>query len=87
MLEDNDTPPEKLSDYTPWREWVADDAGNVFKTFAAFEWFVRRHRDRLIESGQFIPRSGPGGSLVGPNIDRVVLQILREEGARASQAA
>jgi len=73
---------ERLADFKPWRVWVADDASPVFRTFSSFEWFVRCHRDRLVESGQLIPRSGPGGSLVGPRIDYVVLEIMREEGAR-----
>lgn len=73
---------QRLSDFTPWRHWVADAGGEVFKTHSAFEWFVRRHRARLVESGQFIQRSGSTGGLVGPDIDRVVLEILRAEGAR-----
>jgi hypothetical protein len=77
--------PERLGDFRPWRVWVADDAETVFPTFASFEWFVRKHSQRLIESGQYIPRRGQGGSLAGPRLGEVVLEILREE-ARAQSA-
>lgn len=78
--------PERLGDFKPWRVWVADDAEAVFPTFASFEWFVRKHSKRLIESGEYIPRRGQGGSLAGPRLGEVVLEILREE-AREQRAA
>lgn len=77
---------ENLASFRPWREWVADDAGDVFPTFASFEWFCRRHRARLVRSGQLILRPGSAGNLVGPNISNEVLAILREESS-ASLAA
>lgn len=81
-MADNTHPTDRLSDFKPWRKWVADDAGDVFPTFASFEWFTRRHHQRLVESGQFIPRKGSGGSLAGPRLGAVVLEIMRAE-ARA----
>lgn len=75
---------ERVADWTPLRAWVADRGGHVFRTFSAAEWFVRRNRPRLIESGQFIVRKGPAGSLVGPGFDEVVLSILREESREAA---
>lgn len=74
---------EHLSNWKPVREWVKNCGGRAFSTFAATEWFIRRHRARLVESGQFIIRKGSAGSLVGPGFDRVVLDILREESQRA----
>lgn len=80
--------PERIGDFKPWRAWVADDAESVFPTFSSFEWFLRKHQDRLIDSGQFIPRRGPGGGLAGPRLGAVVLEIMREEArADAGKAA
>jgi hypothetical protein len=73
---------ERASDWRPWMAWVDNCARNLFATRAAFEWFLRRHRDELVASGQFIPRRGRGGALVGPEIDRVVLDIIRREALR-----
>jgi hypothetical protein len=38
----------------------------------------------LIESGVFIPRPGPGGSLCGPGMAAKVLEILRREAQQAA---
>lgn len=74
---------DRLSDWTTARDWVKQEGGKVFPTFASLEWFIRRHRQRIIESGQLIVRKGSAGSLVGPGFARVVLEIMREESARA----
>jgi len=71
---------ERVADFMPSRAWVADRGGHAFSTFSAFDWFIRRHRDRLIQSGQLIVRRGSAGNLVGPRFDAEVLAILREEG-------
>jgi len=73
---------ERCADFMTHRAWVADRGGELFSTFSSAEWFIRLHRQRLVESGQLIIRRGSGGSLVGPRFDAVVLQILREESER-----
>lgn len=77
---------DRLSDFIPIRDWQLDNAGEVFKTFAACEWFVRKHRRELVESGQLIIRRGAAGSLVGPGFGTLVLEILKRE-SRAEVAA
>jgi len=71
---------ERVADFVPVRTWIADCGGSAFSTFSAFDWFCRRHRARLLKSGQLIVRRGSAGNLVGPRFDAVVLAILREEG-------
>lgn len=61
------------------RSWVKENGGDLFSTFSSFEWFARQHRGELLKSGQFFPRGGRGGSLVGPEIDRVVIDIIQRE--------
>ena len=73
---------EDVSAWIPWRAWVSEHALNIFPSHASFEWFIRRHRDALVASGQYIPRKGRGGAVVGPDIDRVVLDIMRREAVR-----
>lgn len=78
--------PEQVQDFTPLREWIVDSGGPAFKTFSAAEWFIRRHRQELVESGQFIIRKGSAGSLVGPGFGALVLEILRRESREAVAA-
>jgi hypothetical protein len=73
-----------LFQWLPTKAWVADKGGAIFKTFSSFEWFLRRHRSELIESGVFIPRPGPGGSLCGPGMAAKVIEILRREAQQAA---
>ena len=73
---------EGLGDYKPWPEWLlAGQGGNVLRSPGALQWFVRKHRKRLVESGQLILRAGPGGHFCGPRFGDEVLKILREESA------
>ena len=74
---------EPLTSFRPWREWVATNGGDVFAAPSSFEWFCRRHRAPLVESGQLILRPGKAGNLVGPEIGRIVLDILRAESLRS----
>ena len=77
---------ERVSEWRPWRDWVTNDAGTIFQSHASFEWFARRHRPALIQSGQSIVRKGSGGAVVGRGIGGVVLDIMRRE-ARVTEAA
>jgi hypothetical protein len=73
---------ESLSDFRPWTEWLLEGRGGaVLSSPGAVQWFCRKHRQRLVDSGQLILRSGPGGHYVGPRFSQVVLEILREESA------
>lgn len=68
-----------LGDYRKARDWVDEHGGDVFPSFASFEWFVRKHRDELVGSQQYLPRKGSAGALVGPEIDQVVMRIMSRE--------
>ena len=70
---------ERLRDFKRWSEWLREEGGEVLHSPGAFQWFVRSHRERLVDSGQLILRSGPGGHYVGPKFGAIVLEILREE--------
>ncbi len=74
---------EKVSEFITVRDWAADHGGDAFRTFSALEWFIRRHRAELVESGQLILRKGQGGSLVGPRFGELTLEILRRESRLA----
>ena len=73
---------ECIGDFKPWPEWLmAGEGGAVFRSPGSINWFIRKHRQRLVESGQLILRSGPGGHYVGPRFGAIVLEILRNESA------
>jgi hypothetical protein len=67
------------SDFRRARDWVREEGGGIFPTFSAFEWFKRKHRAELIESGELITRRGTGGDLVGPGFGRKAVEILQRE--------
>ncbi|WP_295391868.1 hypothetical protein [uncultured Thiodictyon sp.] len=73
---------DRFAGYQPLRPWVAKHGGHIFASFSAAEWFIRGHRAELVRSGQLIVRRGAAGSLVGPQFERVVLDILRTESLR-----
>ncbi|WP_295450611.1 hypothetical protein [uncultured Thiodictyon sp.] len=73
---------DRFSGYQPLRPWVSAYGGHIFSSFSAAEWFIRGHRAELVRSGQLIVRRGAAGSLVGPQFERVVLDILRGESLR-----
>lgn len=71
---------ESLSDFLPWKEWLlSGNGGKVIRSPGSLEWHLRKHRKRLVESGQLILRNGPGGHFVGPRFGEELLAILREE--------
>jgi len=71
-------------DYLKHRDWVAEHGGAMFPTVGALEWFVRNHRQELIESGELIVRRGPGGTLVGPGFGRLAVEIVQREAQRGA---
>lgn len=64
------------------KRWRQEAASEVFPTDSAWEWFRRLHHRELVESGALIPGRGQRGDLVGPEIDEVVITILRREAVR-----
>ncbi len=72
----------ELAGFKPAQRWRQSSAPDVFTTAASWEWFKRHHARELIQSGQLIPGRGRRGDLVGPEIDGVIVAILRREAAR-----
>lgn len=68
-----------INEYSSARSWVDEHGGSVFPSFESFAWFVRKHREELIQSGQYLPRKGSAGALVGPRIEEIVINILTRE--------
>lgn len=68
-----------LGDYRKARDWVDEYGGDVFPSFTSFEWFVRKHRQELVGSRQYLPRRGAAGALIGPGFEQVVVDILVRE--------
>lgn len=77
------TNPKKidLGQYRRARKWQRDNPSDIFPTWATLEWFIRQHRQELIASGQLIVRRGSSGTLLGPQFEHVVLDIMRRRSA------
>lgn len=81
-MQNNEAP--RLAEFVRVRDWIASGQGGAaFRTYSAFEWFLRRHRAELIASGELIIRPGSAGTLCGPNLGARVLDILRREAVAA----
>lgn len=74
-------------DLLPAREYQQTRGGAVFKTWSSFEWFVRCHRDELVAAGEYIPRRGPTGALVGPGFGRKAVEIMTRAAAPRERIA
>ncbi|MEQ9465597.1 MAG: hypothetical protein RJQ10_18195 [Haliea sp.] len=68
-----------LESFRKASDWVAESGGDVFPTFASFQWFIRKHRQELVGSRQYLPRRGSAGSLIGPGFEQLVVNILTRE--------
>jgi len=78
-----------LSRFKRAQEWRLDQASSFFKTDGAWEFFKRRHRRELMESGALIVRLGRSGDLVDSEAIGGVVQtiLLRESLARLDLTA
>ena len=72
----------RFADYQSMNRWLKEHSGDVFPNTTSAEWFIRNHRQELVQSGELIARRGSAGNLVGPGFERVVLDILRRESLR-----
>ena len=70
---------ERVTDWHPWRVWRSSEGARVFLSDDSLAWFIRRHRAKMLESGEYIPGKGARPAIVGPGFGRVVLEILRQE--------
>jgi len=60
--------------------WLADGhGGDLIPDRSSLDWFIKKHRDHLIRSSALFPGRGRRPSVVGPNFDRVVADLLGAE--------
>jgi len=72
-------PALRLSELTTLRKWQlrhVSSGGELFRTFASLEWFIRQHRQHLVDQGVLIPQSGSRATLVTSDFDNAVCNIL-----------
>jgi|TARA_B100001939_G_scaffold300599_1_gene276643 hypothetical protein len=65
----------KLSDLRPLYEWHQEHlnrGGVLFPTFGSLKWFIRQHRDELVNAGVLLIGVGGRVSLVTPKFGEVV---------------
>ena len=62
------------------------ETGEVFPTYQAFSFFLRRHAKELCDDGAYIPRQGSAASLVDPEIISLsIRRIMAREGSMILQ--
>jgi hypothetical protein len=59
-----------------WYEFHKEQGGKVFPTFASLQWFVRQHRDSLVDAEVLIPGKGSRRTLVTAEFGPKVYEIL-----------
>lgn len=65
----------KLSDLRPLYEWHEEHlrrGGVLFPSLASLRWFIRQHREELIDAGVLLTGVGGRVSLVTPKFGEVV---------------
>lgn len=76
-----------LKQFTTVGDWQDRFAGPFFETRSSLDWFLKRHRNELVELGALLPRAGRSGSLISTELfPKAVIKILRRE-AKARAAA
>jgi hypothetical protein len=69
-----------LSELKPLRRWVEDgDGGDAFNQYHKIDWFIRNHRDELLQTETLFPGSGGRPTLVSPVFSEAVEKILKRE--------
>ena len=73
-----------------WRtltEWLEAGQGlPAFERYDQLSWFIRNHREELIESGAFMPGRGSRPSYVNGQFSTRVKRILKREARGAAMA-
>ena len=59
-MSDANTPLIELIPLKTWHLQYLQSGGHVFPTFGSMQWFVRTHRDVLIEQGCLLPAGAEG---------------------------
>jgi hypothetical protein len=69
-----------LQQYLPTGDWLDHHANPFFLTRSALDWFIRHHREELVECGALITRAGRNGSLLHrERFPQAVVDIHRRE--------
>ena len=77
----------ELQSYVSVGEFLDRHAGAFFQTRSSLDWFIKRHREELVEIGALIPRAGRSGSLVSTEqFPKAVITILKREAQTRATA-
>lgn len=78
-MSDANTPLMELTPLKTWHLHYLKPGGHVFPTFGSMQWFIRTHRDVLIEQGCLLPGRGGRHSLLTSKFEGVVMSLLMNE--------
>ena len=69
-----------------WQDWLQTESGKgLFPSLESLRWFVRKNEKRLVESGAMVMLRNKW-HFVTPEIDHVLLSIIRESTSRIMEA-
>ena len=78
----------ELGQYTTAGNWLDLNVQPFFETRSSLDWFLKRHREELVELGALIPRAGRSGSLISTELfPKAVVTILKREAQAKTRAA
>ena len=78
-MSDANTPLMELTPLKTWHLRHLQSGGHVFPTFGSMQWFVRTHRDVLIEQGCLLPGRGGRHSLLTSKFEGDVMTLLMDD--------
>jgi hypothetical protein len=77
-----------LQQYVGVGDWLDRHVNPFFETRSALDWFIKRHREELIERDALIPRAGRSGSLLHTEkFPKAVVSILKRQAQGGTRAA
>lgn len=73
-----------LANYQTLREWVEAGEGKpAFERYDQIIWFIRKHKDELVQRRVYLPGKGPRPSYVTRGFSRCVMSIIKREAIEA----
>jgi hypothetical protein len=69
----------QLGEYMKARKWQEQHGGDLFETWAAWQWFRRKYGKELAASGELLPGRGTRGDLIGPGMGDLAVKLLLSE--------
>lgn len=68
-----------VTDLTPARQWWEERGQKCFARFTALEFFIKKHRVRLVAERALIPGKGARPTMISGRMDTLIPELWIEE--------